>query len=519
MSIMLNNNIGFKWFNNNKYYVKGYLYDETNKLYKNEELINYFDGVNNAYEFREKLEEANGVFDVIVKIDELIFAAVDRIRSLPLFYSIYNSNLILSDNANSLKDEIGALEMDNVSVNEFLLAEYVTNEDTLYEDIKQIQAGEYIVFDEDLKELNKYSYYKFEHKDLYDISEEDLIEKLDEVHVEVFKRLIESLDGRTAVIPLSGGFDSRLVAVMLKRLGYENVICYSYGKEGNLESKISKIVAEYLGYKWIFIPYTNDLWYKWHNSKERMDYYKYGSNLVSLAHVQDWPAVMKLKNKVEFPKDSIFIPGHSADFLEGSHIPKMCIQKNTISNKELVDSIYKKHYSLWDWKDKFNQYNTEFEKKIYNNIKIKDTMTSEEAASLFEEWDWKERQAKFICNSVRVYEYFGYEWRLPLWDNELMDYWSKIDLQKRYMRKLYEKYDDQYFKELNRKISEKSIVAKVLYKAKNNRITRKISKRVVYRNSPLQMYGICGYEEFNNLKLDSQSINSLIVKTSLDEMK
>ena len=49
----------------------------------------------------------------------------------------------------------------------------------------------------------------------------------------------------------------------------------------------------------------------------------------------------------------------------------------------------------------------------------------------------QERQAKFIVNSVRAYEYFGYEWLIPLWDNALFDFWAKVPITLRYQRRLY----------------------------------------------------------------------------------
>ena len=61
-------------------------------------------------------------------------------------------------------------------------------------------------------------------------------------------------------------------------------------------------------------------------------------------------------------------------------------------------------------------------------------------ANAIEYWDFQERQAKFIVNSVRVYEFFGYSWRLPLWDNELIEYFKKIPLSYRMNTNLYRKY-------------------------------------------------------------------------------
>lgn len=64
----------------------------------------------------------------------------------------------------------------------------------------------------------------------------------------------------------------------------------------------------------------------------------------------------------------------------------------------------------------------------------------ESAASAFERWEWQERQAKFIVNSVRVYEAFGHEWRLPWWDASLMDFWSMIPVHMRARRALFLRY-------------------------------------------------------------------------------
>ena len=37
----------------------------------------------------------------------------------------------------------------------------------------------------------------------------------------------------------------------------------------------------------------------------------------------------------------------------------------------------------------------------------------------------------------RVYEFFGYEWKLPLWDKEYLDYWETIDSKHKLNRNLF----------------------------------------------------------------------------------
>jgi hypothetical protein len=70
--------------------------------------------------------------------------------------------------------------------------------------------------------------------------------------------------------------------------------------------------------------------------------------------------------------------------------------------------------------------------------------TPADAADQLERWDMNERQGKFICNSVRVYDFFGLAWRLPLFDRELMNFWARIPMSLRVGRRLYFKYVDRY---------------------------------------------------------------------------
>ncbi|MDI2587660.1 hypothetical protein OR571_11180 [Psychrobacillus sp. NEAU-3TGS] len=159
----------------------------------------------------------------------------------------------------------------------------------------------------------------------------------------------------------------------------------------------------------------------------------FADGLTSMPHIQDLLAVSKLKKQSLIPKNSVFIPGHSGDFVAGSHIPKYFLKSNTVTKNDLIESMLHKHYNLWFSNEKYQV----FLKKTIELLVDGDDLKNEVAADIFEEWDWRERQAKYICNSVRVYEFYNYEWRLPLWDREIIKFWSNISIQYRVDRNLY----------------------------------------------------------------------------------
>ncbi|MFC0272282.1 asparagine synthase-related protein [Metabacillus herbersteinensis] len=437
--VNLSYNNGFMWKNFKGVSFKGYFFDNTNpNLYFNINESSEF-----GLQFEQKLPHLNGFFSVIYEKDGILFASVDRLRSIPLFYCKTSDDFLISDNLSWIKEQIGDEQIDDVSSEEFLLTGYVTGTDTLYPKIKQLQAGESLKYSSNSHNLEVESYFELRHQEPSQFSSEELIRELDTIHISVFKNLIKTFKGRQVVIPLSGGYDSRLIAVMLKRLNYKNIICFTYGKPDNAEARISKQVADELGFKWCFVPYNETKWKKCYESKEYNQYVDFASNFSSLAHIQDFLAVKELKKLKIINDDAIFVPGHAYDFLAGSHIPANFVKSVQLSDNDLLKTIINKHYNLWRWDRSKREINKKLVLKLKKQIGSKLYSNNAEVADDLEKWDWQERQAKFICNSVRVYEYFGYEWRLPLWDNDLISFWSKIPMQLRINRGLFFKYVEE----------------------------------------------------------------------------
>ncbi len=505
------------------------------KLYEDNEFHTLISSWSTKEDFIKGIQELNGFYALISRQGRQLFAAVDRVRSIPLFYAQKANEFYLSDCADWVREQVSNIELDPLAKEEFLLTGYVTGPDTLFPDVKQIQAGEYIFVDDTVNGLHikKHKYYQYVHNYPDSITEEELITKHDEVVLNIFNRLIQIAAGRTIVVPLSGGYDSRLIVLMLKRLGYDKVIAFSYGRPGNSESAVSKQVADSLGIRWEFVEYSNDLWYQWYHSDDYKRYASFADGCTSLPHIQDWPAVWRLKKDDRIPSDSIFVPGHSADLPAGSRsasVPEL-YNNESIDPRRVDSTILKYHYSLFDWTKR----REELEPLFIN--KIEQTLGNDEQfpdnASAFESWDIAERQAKFIINSLRVYEFWGYDWWMPFWDYEYMQFWRGVPLEYRINQAMYTPFVDNLWytttgyilprDDLTPSYKQrlKSFLSPYISNSNKEKLkkTMKLNNKVLkkeYHTDPLAMWGIY---ELDKYLLDApkyKNINSALVSKYIE---
>lgn len=393
-----------------------------------------------AAAFRGIIERADGCFAVIIHRMGKVLAAVDRIRSIPIFHSMHSGQLRIGLDAFEIRNRTGYHGLSESALRDFLLTGYVCSPDTLVPGIRQLEAGQMLAWSEHDAKPRISDYYLYTH--IRNEYHSDPLRQMDAMHDAIIARLITGAGGRTLVLPLSGGFDSRLIAWKLKQQGYENVICFTYGHKRRGEGDTSLRVARYIGYPHIMIHHDRQMWHEAFNSPARGEYYRFATNLSSSAHVQDWLAVRELKNRELIPADAIFVPGHSGGCPQGANLPAFAAHEGRVRDDALFHAIFHKHYNLWHWQGKIAE--DDLRQAIRAQMPIPPSMDAEDAASLFDLWDWRQRQAKFIVNSLRVYEFFGYEWRIPLWDIEFMDFWRRIPAPLRHHRRLYREYVAAY---------------------------------------------------------------------------
>jgi len=448
--ILLKNNKGFQWYSNETVFIKGCFFDSENNYYEKGNLISFFTYINNEAKFINTIKEINGIFTVLIKLNNKILIASDTTRIFPIFYTFRNAELFISDDIEYLKGKFNLQEIDKNSSNEFLASGYTLGNKTLLKNIFSLQSNEYIIFENSIITKRdfffSYATNKLNNSEYFQLKKQAI-----KAFENTFKRLILSLNNRTAVVPLSGGYDSRLIALMLKKHNYKNVICYTYGKKNNLELNNSKKVANALGYKWVYVEYTNKLIENYIESEKFKKFAHYTCNYISMPSLQDYFAVKYLSENNIIPSDSIFIPGHSGDLLGGSQFLKIIpknLKSSKIPNLILKEKFYHNKISKTSKeiiKSTLKQLLLNFDKNHQNNIPF----------SVFEDFDIKEKITKIIFKDSVGYTYFGYEHRFPYWDKELLSFFKDVPIKYKKLKFLYDDIlKNYYFEEYNIKFDK-----------------------------------------------------------------
>lgn len=173
-----------------------------------------------------------GHFAVIVETSTLIIAFVDVIRSYPIFYATdEHHNLAISNSAHLLKQKYQISQVDQTALLEFMMAGYVTNRETIYHNLYQLRAGEYLLWDKMKCQLTVQRYFRYHPSSHTQHTASEYVEELANATDRTFERLLNAVGDAPIWLPLSGGLDSRLILAKLHSLGCSNLHTFSYGPD------------------------------------------------------------------------------------------------------------------------------------------------------------------------------------------------------------------------------------------------------------------------------------------------
>ncbi|MBC9944643.1 hypothetical protein ICL81_09000 [Leucobacter sp. cx-328] len=381
--------------------------------------------------------DVTGHWSAILETSTGIAIAQDVLRSWPIFIADTGKDrLVVTESIETARAATpGGLSSD--SVDEFLHLGYVTGADTLFEGITQLQAFEWRWLSETGEQRG--DMIPLVRHDVPGINTDEAADARFSQDFEiVLDRMFAALGERQIVLPLSGGLDSRLLAVALKDRGYENVVAFTYGVAETAEVRISREVAKAVGYRWEFIQFTpaeiREAWATPEAGAFIRDAYE-GS---ALPHVQDWYALREMKRLNLVDDDAIFLPGHTV--VGAMHDEEVMDIPGHVSSEQLTELILHHHGTIRPNGQALRK-NHRFMAKLdsfYTRIGYDGTPGDRLFA--LEYWNAIERQTKYINNSMRAYEHFGYDWALPMYDKELLAAWFALSAEYTQDRDWYRRY-------------------------------------------------------------------------------
>ncbi|MFC4656847.1 hypothetical protein ACFO3I_17650 [Rheinheimera marina] len=389
----------------------------------------------------EYLRSLNGFFSGVLLLDGQLFCFTDRTRSRPLFYGMDGAELLISDDTGWLLERLPAAEPEPDSVAEFSFTGFITGSATLHPGIYQLQAAELLQWSlGQPPQRIIYDWYLHLNSQNTPESIQPWLEQLDQVTEKVVQRLIRYANGRQIVLPLSGGYDSRALAMHFRRAGYPDVVCFTFGRPGSAEVALSRKVASLAGYPWVCVTYSRQMWRELFQQPEFQRFLDFVHGLVSVPTVQVFPAIQQLVKNRQIDANAVIAPGHTGAFFSGALDDSGWCESHQVP--KALNAVLKKHY----------EHSREaLPEAVREKIVLQLETIADEARrrqrlnvnSLAECWNYRERQAKFIINSNRYYDFFALDWWMPLWDGDFMAFWQQVPYSLRRSKLLWKTYVNQ----------------------------------------------------------------------------
>ena len=248
------------WFRSGRVLAKGSVFLSSGERLEAEALARRIDEIGEVDKILREAATLNGFFALVMEDDSNLLALVDRVRSIPLFYSASEDGVLVRDALPSQYAKEAGLALDKYALCEFFATGYVLSNRTVWLSWNQIEAGSYFHVGEREGRPTQDFYFRHFQRKRAPFSTASAFEELRIVEQGLKKRIRSVCAGRTAVVPLSGGYDSRYIVSLLKSAGVRDVLLYTYGRTDSHEVATAKKVAQQVEYPIHVIEYNGDKW-------------------------------------------------------------------------------------------------------------------------------------------------------------------------------------------------------------------------------------------------------------------
>lgn len=176
-----------------------------------------------------------------------LFLVRDHLGKKPLFYCAKDDEISFSSDIKSLQIKEGEnLNIEAKALNELLYYYFITQQRSIYKEVKKVPPGHYLEYSEE--GLSIHQYWAPNYKVKEDRSTEDWLELFDQKFREAIRRRLIS-DVPIGAF-LSGGLDSSVICAVMaeESSGSVKTFCAGYGEETPLdERRFARKVAKIIG--------------------------------------------------------------------------------------------------------------------------------------------------------------------------------------------------------------------------------------------------------------------------------
>lgn len=329
--------------------------------------------------------------------------------------------------------------LDRRGIAESLCLGYQLEERTLFEGIKCSMPSSLTTFKDGRLENYRNVRLQFSEPN-FEISWEDSLSEFNDLLVGSFKK--RSRRGQNLIIPLSGGLDSRCMAGLSHKMGFEPEY-FSYGNKGCPDLRIAPQIASALGKKTKILPNTKDyLEKRWGDS-----FLFNGAECAPNINV-----FVDFLEKIG-PNRGKFVSGFLADVVTYSHV----LKKEPFFSKEEIKNFVK---------DNLIQEHTHEIPGILQKIK-NEVSGLDYQKNIYQEL--RTRQRRYASFQVRLLEMYG-GLSVPFEDIDIVSFLMKMPYLALENQELYKRYQVHYFPEISKILNA------------NNNTPLKVNSKYILKN-------------------------------------
>ncbi|MDO4692153.1 MAG: asparagine synthase C-terminal domain-containing protein [Porphyromonadaceae bacterium] len=421
----------------------GEAFTTSGRLIREGALAVHFAQCLNLEQWLERCDALNGCWAVGLSSPSGQYLAVDHRATRSLYYRLRDEELWVSENGFDLlvAEDYPTVPNEEIALY-FSRWGFTPREETLHPEIKRLPAG-YALHHTSGKGIRLARYTGSWRRCTLAgaLAYEEAKRQMRILMEQAMDRMAEVIGKRTILLPLTGGRDSRLIAVSLIARGFKDQIrAFTYGRhESTKEVKRARTIAEKLGLSHRFIctipsEYSESGYLQ---DPEALRYLEYICGLGSGYFFGEFTSGRHYAQTLE--KECIVLPGHAGDILGGAHLqhrPKLGRNHRKGNLRRMV--YFEGAGRVLDSSE---------EQKIADMLGQQLALYPSELneRELFEVFRTLEISSKYYINSSRGWRYWGYKVWLPYLDRDLADFVYSLPPDYRYGKRIYEELTDEYF--------------------------------------------------------------------------